>query len=115
MPNTIFNPPFRKLTLKINLPYGADNSNDYKPGEREQANFAWVVRLLADYLSDQVELVDPENWPDNMLAEATKILALCDLAFTHWQNKRFDDCLVVADQAQQLLDRLIDTRGESVE
>jgi hypothetical protein len=113
MASTTFNQPFRTLTLKINLPYGSDNNNHYEPGEREQANFAWAVHSLAEYLSDQVNLVDPENWPENMLAEVTKILTLCDLAFSHWRNNRFDDCLIVADQARQLLEQL--TAGKRTE
>jgi hypothetical protein len=61
-----------------------------------------------------MELVDPENWAENMLAESTKILALCDLAFTHWRNKRFDDCLIVADQARQLLEQLTEQETEAI-
>jgi hypothetical protein len=100
---------YRELTpRKVLVPKASDYEGLDDTAEYYQAQHPYHLALsqLCDYIRDTIRTTNNEDWPDGMLTNAVAILSLCQVAHNHWRARRFQDALLVGDQAIALLEEM---------
>jgi hypothetical protein len=93
------------------------NASDYEslddPAEYYQAQgpYHFALSQLCHYVRETIDFKNNEDWPDGMLTKAVAVLSLCQVTHDRWQARRFDDALLVGDQARMLLEEITSQRA----
>jgi hypothetical protein len=95
--------PRKVLVPKASDYEGLDQTVEYY---QAQGPYHFALSKLCDYIRRTINIKNNEDWPDGMLTKAVAILSLCQVAHDHWQARRFDDALLVGDQAIILLEEM---------
>ena len=89
------------LTLPVDLPLGAGETEPMTQAERAQFNFYMVAHNVADDLARLTDSSGVEFWPEDILTAAAACLLMADEALKQWRSGRIEECLVTAHAAQQ--------------
>ena len=89
------------LTLPVELPLGAGDTEPMTQAERAQFNFYMVAHNVADDLARLTDRNGVEFWPEDILTAAAACLLMADEAWRQWRSGRIEECLVTAHAAQQ--------------
>jgi hypothetical protein len=96
------------MPRKVLVPKASDYEGLDQTAEYYQARhpYHFALSKLCDYIRDTIRTTNNEDWPDRMLTKAVTILSLCQVGHDHWRAKRFQDALLVGDQAIALVEEM---------